>query len=406
MHEIIRQAEAVFGKAQAFRRYLHAHPELSFREMATQAYIIASLEAENIPCVPIAGTGVLARIEGHGDLRQAIVLRADIDALPVTEETGLDFASQNPGVMHACGHDMHAAVLFGALLLLKEHRKEIHGTVFGLFQPGEERNPGGASLVLAENIFRDYTVRAFIGEHVEPELPTGVFGFRPGKYMASSDEIRFTIRGQGGHGAMRADLKDPVATAAELVTTMLALPGENPDKALPSVISIGRVIANGSTNVIPDSVYLEGTLRAFDEAWREKIKERILEICTEIGQRHGTTVEADIDKGFPSVVNDFRLTDNAAQIAASLFGRDAVRELDMRPTAEDFGFYTQLYPSVFYRLGVGAVEGHSSKLHTSTFCPNENALVYGAAMMAELALELFCCAKQSPPERRSSAAGR
>ncbi len=385
---IIRQAEAVFGKVRAFRRHLHAHPELSFREAATQGYIIAALESENIPCVPIAGTGVLARIEGNGDLREAIVLRADIDALPVAEDTGLDFASRNPGVMHACGHDMHAAALYGALLLLKEHREEIRGTVFGLFQPGEERNPGGATLVIAEDPFRNYNVRAFAGEHVEPELPAGVFGFRPGKYMASSDEIRFTVRGQGGHGAMRAALKDPVAAAAELVTALLALPGENPDPALPSVISIGRVIADGSTNVVPDSVFIEGTLRAFDEAWREKIKERIREVCAEVGLRHGTTVEADIDKGFPSVVNDLRLTESAARIAASLFGQDSVRELDMRPTAEDFGFYTQLYPSVFYRLGVGSADRPTGRLHTPTFCPDENALVFGAAMMAELALKL------------------
>ncbi len=395
-HEIIRQSEAVFGKVRAFRRHLHAHPELSFREAATQGYIIAALEAENIPCIPVAGTGVLARIEGGGDLREAVVLRADIDALPVTEETGLDFASQNPGVMHACGHDMHAAALYGALLLLKNNKKLIDGTVWGLFQPGEERNPGGATLVLAEDPFRDYTVRAFIGEHVEPELPAGVFGFRPGKYMASSDELRFTVRGQGGHGAMRANLKDPVATAAELITALLALPGENPDRTLPSVISIGQVVADGSTNVIPDSVYLEGTLRAFDESWREKIKERIREVCAGVGSRYGTTVEVDISKGFPSVVNDPRLTESAAQIAASLFGQDAVAELDMRPTAEDFGFYTQLYPSVFYRLGVGAgalkkeysAEQEAGRLHTASFCPNENALVYGAALMAKLALEL------------------
>ncbi len=395
-HEIFRQSEAIFGKMKDFRRHLHAHPELSFREVGTQAYIITMLETENIPCIPIAGTGVLARIEGQGDLREAVVLRADIDALPVTEETGVDFASQNAGVMHACGHDIHAAALYGALLLLNEHKKYLNGTVFGLFQPGEERNPGGASLVLAENPFKDYDIKALLGEHVEPELPVGVFGFRPGKYMASSDELRFTIHGQGGHGAMRADLKDPVATAAELTTALLALPAENPDAALPSVISIGCIRAEGSTNVIPDSAYLEGTLRAFDEGWREKIKERIREVSAEVGRRHGTAVEVDISKGFPSVVNDEKLTVRVSQAAASLFGTDAVEELDMRPTAEDFGFYTRVYPSVFYRLGVGAgaldkkfsTGREAGRLHTPSFCPNENALIYGAAFMAKLALDL------------------
>jgi amidohydrolase len=396
-HNIIEQAEGIFPQVQAFRRHLHAHPELSFAETETQRYIMESLVAEGITCRPIAGTGVLAQIEGVGELSEAIVLRADIDALPVTEEFNVEFTSKNEGVMHACGHDMHAAVLFGALVLLNRNRESIKGTLFGLFQPGEERNPGGASLVLAENSFDGYTVRAFIGEHTEPEMPTGMFGFCAGKYMASSDEVRITVRGVGGHAAMRDRLKDPVAAAAEIITALLAIPAENPDRSTPSVVSIGRVEALGATNVVPGEVYLEGTIRAFDEAWREEIKNRIMEVCASVDARHGTRSDIDISTGFPSVVNDTELTHNAMAIASELFGEAAVTPLDIRSTAEDFGFYTQRYPSLFYRFGVGEnalKEEHRSttpagRLHTPTLCPNEHSLPPAIALMTTLALEMY-----------------
>jgi amidohydrolase len=395
-NEIVKQAEAIFPQVQAFRRHLHAHPELSFAENQTQRYIMESLTVEGIACRPITGTGVLARIEGVGDLSEAVVLRADIDALPVTEETEVDFTSENKGVMHACGHDMHAAVLFGALVLLNRQRANIKGTLFGLFQPGEERNPGGASLVLTEQPFEGYHIRAFIGEHTEPEMPTGVFGFREGKYMASSDELRITVHGKGGHAAMRRELRDPVAAAAEIITGLLAIPAENPDPSTPSVISIGRVEAGGATNVIPDSVYLEGTIRAFDEAWRGQMKNRIMEVCATVDTRYGTRSDIDISTGFPSVVNDPTLTRRAAEIATELLGERAVVALDIRPTAEDFGFYTQKYPSVFYRFGVGenALDAHhrsttpAGKLHTPTLCPNEHSLPPSVALMTTLAIKL------------------
>ena len=244
-----------------FRRRLHAHPELSFKEHATAAFIEQQLDELGIEHRRIASTGVVARIKGRktpeGD-RRAAVLRADIDALPVTERNDCEWRSQNEGVMHACGHDMHAAVLFGVLKTFAE-APDFRGTLFGLFQPGEECNPGGASLVLAEKPFEGYDVRAVVGEHVEPQLEVGTLGFRAGKYMAASDELRFRVRGTGGHGAMRKQLKDPVAAGAELLTRLIALNGEE------CVLSIGRVEAGGATNIVPDQVYLEGTLRTFDE---------------------------------------------------------------------------------------------------------------------------------------------
>ena len=290
-----------------FRRHLHAHPELSFREHGTAAFIEQQLTELGIEHRRIASTGVLARIEGRktpaGD-RRAVVLRADTDALPIAERNDCAWRSQNEGVMHACGHDMHAAVLFG---VLKEFAAEpdFRGTLFGLFQPGEECNPGGASLVLAEKPFDGYDVRAVVGEHVEPQLEVGTLGFRAGKYMAASDELRFRIHGTGGHGAMRKQLKDPVAAGAELLTRLIALNGEE------CVLSIGRVEAGGATNIVPDEVYMEGTLRTFDERERGIIHRRIGIIAADIDKRHGVQTDVEIGRGYPCVVNDETLFDDA-----------------------------------------------------------------------------------------------
>lgn len=364
----------------AFRRHLHAHPERSFEEKQTAAYIAEQLAALGIEHRPIAQTGVLARIEGRrtapGD-RRAVVLRADIDALPIEERTGLPYASQTPGTMHACGHDMHAAVLYGVLQKLAAD-PDFAGTIFGLFQPGEECNPGGATLVLAENPFDGYEVRAVIGEHVEPQLEVGTLGFRAGKYMAANDELRFRIRGTGGHGALRSELKDPVAASAELVTKLLAL------NAPEQVLSIGRVEAVGATNIIPDEVYLEGTLRTFDEEVRAQLHARIAALAAEVDARHGVHTEPTIGRGYPSVVNDARLTELAVAVAAAAGLRTEM--LPLRTTAEDFGHYTRRYPSLFYRLGVGAAAGRP---HTATFAPDERALETGAEYMRRLALKIL-----------------
>lgn len=359
-----------------FRRHLHAHPELSFEEHRTARFISEELTRLGIEHRPIARTGILARIEGHGNLRRAVVLRADIDALPVDEQCEVAWRSQQPGVMHACGHDMHAAILFGVLQELAA-APDFEGTLFGLFQPGEECNPGGASLVLAEKPFEGYDVRAVIGEHVEARLEVGALGFRAGKYMAASDELRFTLHGTGGHGAMRQQLKDPVAAAAELVTRLLALNGEE------CVLSVGRVRADGATNIVPDQVYMEGTLRTFDERERDIIQQRLRNIAADIDARHGIRTEVDINRGYPCVVNDEVLT-RLAVLAAKPDHR--VEMLPLRTTAEDFGFYCTQYPALFYRLGVGPDAGRP---HTATFCPDERAIPVGIGFMKRLALQIF-----------------
>lgn len=357
---------------------MHAHPELSFREHDTAAFITARLTELGIENRPVAGTGVLARIEGLAAAdRRAVVLRADIDALPIAEQTSLAFASQHEGVMHACGHDLHAAVLFGVLQRMAA-APDFRGTLFGLFQPGEECNPGGASLVLAEKPFEGYDVRAVVGEHVEPQLAVGTLGFRAGKYMAASDELRLCVRGKGGHGALRSQLRDPVAAAAELLTRLVGLNTED------CVLSVGRFEAAGATNIVPDEAYLEGTLRTFDEREREIIHRRIGIIAADIDARHGVHTEINIDHGYPCVVNDEILVKQAAALAEKRGTKYEM--LPLRTTAEDFGFYCTQYPSLFYRLGVGAAAGRP---HTATFSPDEGAIDTGIGFMESLARQIL-----------------
>ena len=356
-----------------FRRELHRHPELSFEEVQTAQYIEKCLTEAGISHSRIAETGVLAKIEGKGDLSRAIVLRADIDALPIKEQSGLEYASENEGVMHACGHDIHAAVLYGVLLRLAEKR-DFEGTIFGLFQPGEECNPGGASKVLQEEPFADYNIVAVVGEHTDSGLEVGELGFCKGEFMAANDELRFWVRGKGGHAAMRDKLNDTVVAAANLVTMLNAVNDEN------TVLSIGKVIADGATNVIPDEVYMEGTFRCFSEEHRRTVWQIIEAAAQSVDAKFGTSTEVDINHGYPAVVSNDELVDKAVALATE--NGVSVKMLPKRYTAEDFGHYCVRYPSLFYRLGVGSDAGRS---HTSTFAPNEEAIEVGIDFMEKLA---------------------
>ncbi|MDR0954524.1 MAG: amidohydrolase [Rikenellaceae bacterium] len=387
IHRLVTEIEP---QMIAFRRELHRYPELSFAEQATCERIAAQLDRHGIPYTRVAGTGLLARIDGAEPSTRPVVLRADIDALPLEEETGLDYASENPGTMHACGHDIHATCLLGALIVLNRLKGEFSGTVLGLFQPGEERHPGGASLVLAEGVFDGIDPIAFIGQHVDPEIETGKFGFREGKYMASGDEVHFTVNGTGGHGGLPETLTDPVVATAQILTSLQEIVSRNAPPSIPTVLSFGRVIADGATNVIPAQVTVAGTLRTMDEAWRTRAKERIAEVIRGVCQAHGVTAEIDIKNGFPAVINDIETTRTMRAVAEEMVGAENVLELPMRMTAEDFGFYTQRFPSVFYRLGVAfADERAPGRLHSSTFAPNEEAIGYGIELMAYGALKFL-----------------
>lgn len=372
---------------------LHANPELSFEEWQTAERISLQLRSKGIDHRPIAQTGVLAKIEGEADgadLRSAIVLRADIDALPIVEANEVPHASQREGVMHACGHDMHTTILLGALDYLNRHRKELRCTIFGLFQPGEELNPGGARLVLDEKPFEGYEVVAVIGNHIEPTLPTGTLGICEGQYMAACDELHFKVKGKGGHAALREKIKDPILPTARLIEALYALPAAAPKGAGQTILSIGKIDAAGATNVVPDEVRLEGTMRTFDEGWREELKGRISSVCATISAEYGVSVENNFGSGYPSVYNNPPLAQSAKDALGGIF---EVVELGMRPTGEDFGYYTERYPSLFYRLGVGysgeEYEGcKAGALHTPTLLPDTKAIGVGVVAMALLALEI------------------
>lgn len=360
------------------RRKIHRSPELSFEEYATQQLIIEALEAEGIEYRKIANTGVLAKVEGErGNHRRCVVLRADIDALPIEELNDIEFRSERKGVMHACGHDMHTAILFGVLQQFN-HNRDFEGTLFGLFQPGEELNPGGAVKVLEEHPFDGYEVAAIIGEHVDATLEVGEVGICPGQFMASNDELRIYISGRGGHAARRSTIDDSVTAMADMIMRCTSL--NTPE----CVVSIGRVIADGATNVIPDKVSAEGTMRTFNRELRERIHSYLHNNARSIAEKYNVKAEVDISYGYPCVVNDIMLSYEAMIVATD--EGIAVRELKPMTTAEDFGHYTEHYPSLFYRLGVGSAAGNS---HTATFLPDEQAIAIGERMMRRMALHVL-----------------
>lgn len=385
---MIDKAREIYPYIKNIRRTIHRHPELSFHEENTCRLIAGELEKEGIPYTVVAKTGILARIDSGASANDPVVLRADTDALPIVEKTPVEFASKN-GAMHACGHDIHTSSLLGALILLNRNKHLFRGTVLGLFQPAEEYLPGGASMVLDEKVFESYSPKAFLALHVAPEIPTGQFGLREREYMSSSDEIKMTIAGTGGHGGLPDRLEDPVVAAANVIIGLQQIVSRNSRPGIPTVLSIGKVIAAGATNIIPNEVRLEGTLRTMDEKWRAQAKTRIREIVNGICAAYHVKAELNIKDGYPCLFNDPEITRICRQALCELAGEENVSELEQRTTSEDFGSFSQLYPSLMYRLGVGRRDGiPTSGLHSETFYPDEESLLYGMASLAVLAIRL------------------
>lgn len=370
------------------RRHLHAHPELSFREFQTSAFVQEKLRAWGIPFeAGIAGTGISALLRGKGEgTRRA--LRADMDALPITEENDVEYKSTVPGVMHACGHDVHTASLLGAARILHDLRSEWEGDIQLVFQPGEEVLPGGASLMIAEGIFEEKMPVAIFGQHVYPELPAGKVGFKSGKYMASTDELYVTVKGRGGHGAKPHGNIDPVLIAAHLIVTLQQTVSRWADPAIPTVLSFGKVEAKGATNIIPNEVTLEGTFRTFDEKWRKEAHVKMVQCATDLARSMGGEVDFSIEVGYPVLHNHEGLTAQAKQRAIEYLGADNVVDLDLRMTAEDFAYYSHHMPACFYRLGTASPDGSSAYgIHNSRFNIDEHALEVGMGLMAWQALQ-------------------
>lgn len=385
--QISALAAQIHGETVALRRHLHRHPELSFEEYQTSAFVKSTLDSLGIPSRPMANTGLVAEIKGDRPSDQVIALRADMDALPIMEVAGREYGSQNPGVMHACGHDVHTSSLLGTAKILQTLKKEFGGTVRLIFQPGEERLPGGASLMIKEGVLENPTPQAVIGQHVMPLIPAGKVGFRAGKYMASTDELYVTVTGKGGHGAQPQQNIDPVVITAHIITALQQIVSRIADPKMPSVLSFGKVIANGATNVIPNEVYLEGTFRTFDEKWRMEAHAHMKKMAIGIAESMGASCDFEVRGGYPFLVNEEKLTAAARGYAEDYLGKENVVDLDLWLAAEDFAYYSQVADACFYRLGTGnAARGITSAVHTPTFDIDESALALSTGLMAYIAL--------------------
>jgi hippurate hydrolase len=367
------------------RHYLHAHPELSYREFETSKFVQGKLREIGIPFEIMAGTGVVGLIEGKNPGKRVIALRADMDALPIQEENEVPYKSVNKGVMHACGHDVHTSILLGAAKILQDLKKNWEGTVKLIFQPGEEKNPGGASLLIKESVLQNPEPQAIFGLHVHPGLETGCLSFREGVVMASADEIYITIRGKGGHAAAPHTTVDTILVSSHLVVALQQIISRNRNPFSPSVLSITSFQGGSTTNVIPSEVKLMGTFRAMDEAWRFRAHELIRNTAMGIVHSMGAEMDLHIDVGYPVVHNHEELTRRARIQAEEYMGKDYISETEMRMGSEDFGYYTRLIPGCFYRLGVMNVEkGIVSGVHTPTFDIDESAIEIGMGVMAWL----------------------
>lgn len=387
--ETIKQKSAsLLPELTAIRRHLHMHPELSMQEKATSAFIQSKLNEYGIPYTTgMAVHGVVGLIKGRNPDSMVVALRADMDALPITEQNQTAYCSTNPGVMHACGHDVHMTCLLGASKLLNELRHEFEGTIKLIFQPSEERFPGGAYMMIKAGVLENPAPVKMFGQHVLPTLEAGKVGMKPGKYMASTDEVYLTVKGKGGHGATPELNVDPVLISAHILVALQQIVSRNAPPQLPAVLSFGRVIAEGRTNIIPDEVKIDGTLRTFDETWRAEAHRKIEKMAKAIAEGMGGTCEVFIDKGYPFLVNDDKVTAQARQLAVEYLGAENVADLDMRMTAEDFAYFSQQVPSCFYRLGIrNESRGIVHNLHTSRFDVDESSLEVGAGLMAWLAV--------------------
>jgi amidohydrolase len=386
--QIQQLSKDIFNDVVANRRHLHSHPELSFHEFETSAFIGAKLEALGLKYEKMAENGIVALIKGDKPSANVVALRADFDALPITEANDVAYKSQNVGVMHACGHDAHTSSLLGTAKILTDLKSQFGGTIKLIFQPAEEKLPGGASLMIKEGVLENPKPQAVIGQHVMPLIDAGKVGFRAGKYMASTDEIYVTVHGKGGHGAQPQQNIDPVIITAHILTALQTVVSRFADPKSPSVLSFGKVIANGATNVIPNEVYLEGTFRTMDEKWRGEAHIKMKKMAEGIAESMGGSCDFNIMRGYPFLINEEKLTASARGFAEDYLGKENVLDLDIWMAAEDFAYYSQVADSCFYRLGTrNESRGITSSVHTPTFDVEEDAFKISTGLMAYMAIK-------------------
>lgn len=380
-------AAAYTAETVAHRRHIHQHPELSFQEFETQAYVQKQLANMGIESSPLANTGLVALIKGNKPESRVVALRADMDALPIWETNDVPYKSQNPGVMHACGHDVHTASLLGTAYILQGIKDSFEGTVKLIFQPAEEKAPGGASIMIKEGVLENPKPVSIFGQHVATNVPVGKIGFREGMYMASTDELYIKVIGKGGHGAMPDACVDPIVIASHIIVAMQQIISRNKNPKLPSVLTFGKIEGLGATNVIPDEVNIAGTFRAMDETWRAEGLEKMKKLAEGIADAMGGSAIFEVLKGYPFLQNNPELTRKAKAAAIAYMGEENVVDLDLWMAGEDFAFYTHHVDACFYRLGIRNEDrGITSGVHTPTFDIDEKALAIGPGLMAWLAV--------------------
>ncbi len=386
--QIQTKAKAYFDDIVSMRRHLHSNPELSYVEFNTSDFIAQKLKEYDVPFEQgMVKTGVVALIKGNNPDKKTICLRADIDALPIVEANDVPYKSTKEGVMHACGHDAHTSSMLGAARILNEIKNEFEGTIKIIFQPGEEKLPGGASLMIKEGVLENPKVEKMFGQHVYPQMEAGKVGFKKGMYMASADELYLKVTGKGGHAALADAYNNPLLIASQILLNLDKEFMKGEEKPAPTVLAFGKITGEGATNIIPDYVSIAGTFRTMDEEWRAEAHKRMQKIVNDTSAEMGGSAELDIHVGYPFLVNDDVTTENAMQAAKEYLGEENVEELPFRMTSEDFAYYSQTTPVCFYRLGTAnSAKGINSGLHTTTFDVEETSLEIGAGLMAWLAI--------------------
>lgn len=377
-------ARANAAEVVEMRRWLHRHPDLSQQEYGTMNYVAERLKEMGLePKTGIGKTGCMAMIRGGVEPDSyCIGLRADYDALPLKEVTGLEFASENDGVMHACGHDMHTSSLLGAAKILAAMKEELHGSIMLVFEPSEEMYPGGARMMMDDGLFAEVTPNEMYSFHCLPEMDYGRVGMRKGKYMASTDELYWTVKGKGGHGATPHLSVDPILIASHIVVALQQIVSRNASPMMPTTLSFGKFIGSGRTNIIPDEVKMEGIIRTFDEKWRLECHEKIRKISCGIAESMGGECDLFIDYGYPYVVNDDDCTQQVHDNAVAFLGADKVEWLDMRMTAEDFAFFAQKIPSCYYRIGIHEPGTPFCNLHRPNLMVDERSIELASGLVA------------------------
>lgn len=386
LQEIKELNKEIRGEVIQIRRHLHQFPELSYREKNTSAYVCEYLGRWDIPYQKNIGGFGIAALVGKGETGDRVIaLRADMDALPIQEENKVPYASVVPGVMHACGHDVHTASLLGTAYILKQLENQIPGRVKLIFQPAEERPPGGAALMIKDGVLQNPAPDAILGQHVHPPLPAGVVGFRPGKFMASSDEFVIRIKGKGGHGALPHKAVDPVLAAAHVIIALQQIVSRRSDPAVPSVLTVGKINScGGAANIIPESVEIEATFRTMEEGWRSRAHELIKDTALHAARALGAEIEIEMTSGYPFLYNDPEITDRMKNAAMAFLGDSRVVDLPVRMTSEDFANYTREIPGCFYRLGISSARVSHPVLHSSAFDVDELCLRESSGLMAFL----------------------